>query len=70
MDTLKGAVKSKTIWFGMAIAALSWLQQALPGVEGLSPEGVAIVGSLVGTAVLALRVLTVESLSQKATPKE
>jgi len=70
MDTLKGAVKSRTIWFGMIIAALSWLQQALPGIEGLSPEGVAIAGSLVGTAILALRVLTVESLASKVEPKE
>lgn len=70
MNTIKGAIKSKTIWFGMAIAALSWLQQALPGVEGLSQEGVAIAGSLVGTIILALRVLTVESLAQKITPKE
>lgn len=70
MDALKGAVKSKTIWFGMAIAALSWLQQALPGVEGLSPEGISIVGSFIGVAILTLRALTVESLSQKTTPKE
>jgi len=70
MDTIKGAVKSKTVWFGMAIAALSWLQQALPGVEGLSPEGVSILGSLIGVGILTLRALTVESLSAKATPKE
>lgn len=70
MNSLKGAMKSKTIWFGMAIAALSWLQQAIPGVEGLSPEAISIVGSLVGTVILALRVMTVESLADKATPKE
>lgn len=70
MDSLKGALKSKTIWFGMAIAALSWLQQALPGVEGLSPEGVSIVGSVIGFAILGLRVLTTTSLAEKSTPKE
>lgn len=70
MDTIKGALKSKTIWFGMSIAALSWLQQALPGVEGLSPEGVSILGSIVGTIILALRVITVESLASKVEPKD
>lgn len=70
MYTIKGALKSKTIWFGMAIAALSWLQQALPGVEGLSPEGVSILGSLIGAGILALRVITVESLASKVEPKE
>ena len=70
MNTIKGAIKSKTIWFGMAIAALSWLQQALPGVEGLSQEGISIIGSLIGVGILTLRTLTVESLSDKSAPKE
>lgn len=64
-DKLKGALKSRTIWFGMAVAALSWLQQALPGVEGLSSEGVAIVGTLLSVGIMALRAVTVEPLENK-----
>lgn len=64
-NKLKGALKSRTVWFGMAVAALSWLQQALPGMEGLSPVGVTIVGTLVSAGIVALRAVTVEPLENK-----
>lgn len=64
-DKLVGALKSRTIWFGMAVAALSWLQQALPGVEGLSSESVAIIGTLLSVGIMTLRAVTVEPLENK-----
>jgi hypothetical protein len=65
METLKGALKSKTVWFGMAIAALSWLQQFVGTLEGLTPEQVTIIGSGIGTVVIWLRLITNASLTQK-----
>jgi len=65
METLKGALKSKTVWFGMAIAALSWLQQFVGTLEGLTPEQVTIIGSGIGTVVIWLRLITNASLAQK-----
>lgn len=64
-NKLKGAFKSRTVWFGMAVAALSWLQQALPGMEGLSPVGVTIIGTFVSAGIVALRAVTVEPLENK-----
>ena len=65
METLKGAFKSKTVWFGMAIAALSWLQQFLGTLEGLTPEQVTLIGSGIGTIVIWLRLVTTVSLTEK-----
>lgn len=64
-NKLKGALKSRTVWFGMAVAALSWLQQALPGMDGLSPVGVTIVGTLISAGIVVLRAVTVEPLENK-----
>jgi len=64
-NKLKGALKSRTIWFAVALAALSSLQQAIPGIQGLSPVGVTIVGTLISAGIAALRVITTEPLDNK-----
>ncbi len=65
METLKGALKSKTVWFGMTVAALSWLQQFVGTLEGLSPEQVSLIGTGIGSIVIWLRLVTNVSLTQK-----
>jgi hypothetical protein len=65
METLKGALKSKTVWFGMAVAALSWLQQFVGTLEGLSPEQVSLIGTGIGSIVIWLRLVTNVSLTEK-----
>jgi len=65
METLKGAFKSKTVWFGMTVAALSWLQQFVGTLEGLSPEQVSLIGTGIGSIIIWLRLITNVSLSQK-----
>jgi hypothetical protein len=65
METLKGAFKSKTVWFGMTVAALSWLQQFVGTLEGLTPEQVSLIGTGIGSIVIWLRLVTNVSLNQK-----
>jgi hypothetical protein len=65
METLKGALKSKTVWFGMTVAALSWLQQFVGTLEGLTPEQVSLIGTGIGSIVIWLRLVTNVSLTQK-----
>jgi hypothetical protein len=65
METLKGALKSKTVWFGMTVAALSWLQQFVGTLEGLSPEQVSLIGTGIGSIVIWLRLVSNVSLTQK-----
>ena len=65
METLKGALKSKTVWFGMTVAALSWLQQFVGTLEGLTPEQVSLIGTGIGSIVIWLRLVTNVSLTEK-----
>jgi hypothetical protein len=65
METLKGAFKSKTVWFGMLVASLSWLQQFVGTLEGLTPEQVSLIGTGIGSIVIWLRLVTNVSLTQK-----
>lgn len=60
MDILKGAVKSKTVWFGLAVAVLSWVQ-SIGGDIGLSPEA----GTIIGAIIIGLRAITNQPLAQK-----
>jgi hypothetical protein len=65
METLKGALVSKTVWFGMLVASLSWLQQFVGTVEGLSPEQVSLIGTGIGSIIIWLRLVTNVSLTEK-----
>jgi hypothetical protein len=68
METLKGAVKSKTVWLGVLVAALSALQSGLNGV-GITPEQLGVVGPLLGVVIVWLRSITTGSLADKNTSK-
>lgn len=62
MDALKGAVKSKTVWLGVLVAALSALQASL---GGLTAEQLGMAGPILGALIVWLRTLTDKPLSGK-----
>jgi hypothetical protein len=61
---LTGALKSKTVWLGVVVAALSALQASL-GTSGVTPEQLGIVGPILGALIVWLRSVTVKPLSAK-----
>lgn len=63
MSTVAGALKSKTVWLGVVVAALSALQAALG--SALTPEQLGLVGPILGAAIVWLRAITDKPLSQK-----
>lgn len=63
MDALIGSFKSKTIWFGVAAAALPVLAQ--PVQDWISAHPSAFSG-LVGAVIVAIRAFTTQSLAEKA----
>jgi hypothetical protein len=64
MDAILGAFKSKTVWFALFLAILTWIQTTLNGA-GLSPDQLAIVGPIVSALIVWLRSVTVMPLSEK-----
>jgi hypothetical protein len=59
-----GVLKSRTVWFAIAVAILSVLQGfvfALP----LSPMWQAVVGCVIAVGIVLLRAITTQPLSQK-----
>jgi len=60
-----GSLKSKTMWFGTALAVLSTVAQNQPMWEPLLGEYGPIVGQVVGLAIMGLRVVTTKSLTEK-----
>lgn len=66
MDKLKGALVSKTAWFGLALAVLGALQQYADLFKAVLPEKYyGAFMSVVGVVVLALRFMTGTSLEDK-----
>lgn len=61
---LAGALKSKTVWLGVVVAALSALQVGL-GDAGISAEQLGIVGPILGALIVWLRAITDKPLSAK-----
>lgn len=61
---LAGAVKSKTVWLGVVVAALSALQAGL-GDAGVTAEQLGVVGPLLGALIVLLRAITDKPLSSK-----
>jgi len=61
---LAGALKSKTVWLGGVVAALSALQAGL-GSSGVTPEQLGIVGPILGAVIVWLRAITDKPLSAK-----
>jgi len=64
MNSILQAFKSKTVWFGLLLAVLSWVQGTLNG-SGLSPDQIGVVGTVIGAAVVWLRSVTSVPLNQK-----
>lgn len=64
MDALLGAFKSKTVWLGLAVAVLSWVQNVVSGAD-LPADVVSFVGTLVGGLIVWLRAITTKPLAEK-----
>lgn len=64
-ETLLGAFKSKTVWLGLAVTVLSWVQQVVSGAP-IPAELVSVVGTVIGGLIVWLRALTTKSLEEKA----
>lgn len=65
MDAIKGAFLSKTMWFGLAAAALPVLVQPIQDWVAANPSAFS---GLVGAVIMALRAFTTQSLETKGTP--
>jgi len=58
------ALKSRTVWFAIALAVLSVLQGFVLQLP-IPPWGHAIVGSVVAAAIVVLRAITTQPLVEK-----
>ena len=66
MDTLKGALKSKTVWWNVFLALLASLEMFAGNLTTLFGQEVAASILLVGAmANLILRTVTTQALSEK-----
>lgn len=63
MDSIIGAFKSKTMWFGLAAAVLPILVQPVQDWVAANPSAFS---ALIGSAIIALRAFTTQSLAEKA----
>jgi hypothetical protein len=61
---LAQALKSRTVWFAIALAVLSVLQGFVLHLP-ISPWGQALVGSGIAVAIVLLRAVTTQPLSEK-----
>lgn len=64
LTLLTQALKSKTVWFGLILNILCWLQASWMEA-GLTPEQLGVTGSIVGTLIIILRAITTQPLSEK-----
>lgn len=62
--TIIQALRSRTVQFSIALAILSLLQGFVIQLP-IPPWGHAVVGSVIAAAVVVLRVITTQPLSQK-----
>jgi len=58
------ALKSRTVWFAIALAVLSVLQGFVLQLP-IPPWGHAVAGSVIAAAIVVLRAVTTQPLSQK-----
>ena len=68
-DAVIGGFKSKTIWFGAAVAILGVVQSTLPTLT-LTPSQSGLAGMIIGVIVILLRTVTTGSLSDKVDSSE
>lgn len=64
MNTITTALKSRTVWFAIILAALSVVQGYL-GIFKLDPRTEMLVGIAIAAAVTVLRIITTQPISQK-----
>lgn len=64
MTPIISALKSRTVWFALILAALSVVQGYL-GVFKLDPRTEMFVGIAIAIAVTVLRIITTQPLNQK-----
>lgn len=62
--TLRGALRSKTVWFAILIAVLS-VAQGYIGLLPLTPLRQMALGIAIAVAITLLRVVTTQSLAEK-----
>lgn len=58
------ALKSRTVWFAIALAVLSVLQGFVLQLP-IPPWGHAVVGSVIAAAIVVLRAITTQPLANK-----
>jgi len=58
------ALKSRTVWFAIALAVLSVLQGFVLQLP-IPPWGHAVVGSVIAAAIVVLRAITTQPLTNK-----
>ena len=59
-------IKSKTVWFGVAIFALGQIQSFLPSIEQfISPDIYGQLTSAIGIIIIILRSITTTPISNK-----
>ena len=63
-DRLQKALKSKTVWFGILIAALSAIQGFLMEVI-MNPKEEALIGFTLSIIIIVLRFMTEGSIDDK-----
>jgi hypothetical protein len=64
MDIVKKAIKSRTVQFGIALACLSVLQ-GFVGFMSSDPAVQAVIGCVIASAIVVLRFITTQPLSEK-----
>ena len=64
MNTIKQALKSRTVLYGIAVAVLSILQGYV-GFIPASPWVQAIVGCSIASGIVVLRFITTQPISEK-----
>ena len=64
MELVKKSLKSRTVQFGIALACLSVLQ-GFVGFIPASPAVQAVIGCAIASAIVVLRFITTQPLSEK-----
>lgn len=65
-DSLRGAIRSKMIWLGLALTVFGFLQTQSEVLAKVIPEEwLGVVNMLFGLAVVVLRFLTTDALAEK-----
>lgn len=64
LDSILNSFKSRTVWLGLIVTVLSWVQSVIMDA-GLSSDQVGLIGTVLGALIVWLRSLTTQPLSEK-----